>query len=235
MELVYGNRRIPYTLTFSPRRKTVKVSVSAADGVEVVAPAGTAPEIVARTVESRAKWVVQQLLELKDVQAHPAKEYVNGESFPYLGRAYRLAIHPEPARRYAIVGIEGDELSVRLKDADPSLVRKAVLAWYRRQAKQVIEQRIAYFAPKLRVQPSRLTIKDQKLRWGSCTKTNGIIINYRAVMAPIHVLDYIVVHELCHVMEKSHTARFWRLVADLLPDYEARKKWLLENGTKLDI
>ena len=235
MELVFGSRRIPYTVAYSARRKTVKLTVSAPDVVEVVAPTGTPNEVVERAVASRAKWIIEQLAEFKDVRYQPAaREYVSGESFLYLGRTYALDLQVDPLVRRVKVDLVNQKLVVDTNSDEPDIIKKALTAWYRKQAKIVLDEKVAYHAAKMGLSPAGMTVKDQKKRWGSCTKGNRLIFNYRAVMAPSNAIDYIVVHELCHLQEKGHTPRFWKMIASVLPDYEERKRWLLENGAKLD-
>jgi predicted metal-dependent hydrolase len=106
---------------------------------------------------------------------------------------------------------------------------------YRDKARNRISNRIDDYAPKLGVSPASLMIKDQEKRWASCTSTNGLIFNWRSILAPAPVLDYIIVHELCHLLEKSHSKRFWALVRSILPEYELRERWLRENGVRLDL
>ena len=236
MELVFGSRRIPYTVAYSARRKTVKLTVSAPDVVMVVAPIGTPNEVVEQAVASRAKWIIEQLAEFKDVRyQQPAREYVSGESFLYLGRACSLDLQVDPQCRRVKVDLVNQKLVVDTNTDDPIIVKKALTTWYRKQAKTVLDERVAYHAAKMGRSPAGMTVKDQKKRWGSCTKGNRLIFNFRAVMAPSNAIDYIVVHELCHLKEKGHTPRFWKMLASALPDYEEWKRWLLNNGAKLDV
>jgi predicted metal-dependent hydrolase len=236
MELIYGSRRIPYTVSYSKNRKTIKLTVAAPDKVEIVAPEGTPDEVIEQAVASRAKWVVEQLFDLKDVRhQQPEREYVSGESFLYLGRSFALDLQVDPQVMRTKVDIVNQKLVVDTNSDEPSLVKKVLIGWYRKQAKQFLTERVEYYATKMGVSPVGVTIKDQQKRWGSCTKSNRLIFNFRVVMAPSNIIDYVVVHELCHLTEKGHSPRFWKLVASALPDYEERKRWLLNNGAKLDV
>ena len=103
----------------------------------------------------------------------------------------------------------------------------------RERAKSVLAQRTAYFARQIGVTYGRITVRDQKTRWGSCSQTGNLNFNFRLILAPLEVLDYVVVHELCHRRQMNHSAQFWQEVAQVLPDYRTRKAWLTENGWRL--
>ena len=103
----------------------------------------------------------------------------------------------------------------------------------REQAKSVLAQRVAYFAQQIGVTYGKITVRDQKTRWGSCSHAGNLNFNFRLILAPPEVLDYVVVHELCHRRQMNHSARFWQEVAQVLPDYQRGKAWLAENGWRL--
>ena len=103
----------------------------------------------------------------------------------------------------------------------------------RERARSVLAQRTAYFARQIGVTYGRITVRDQKTRWGSCSQAGNLNFNFRLILAPPEVLDYVVVHELCHRRQMNHSAQFWQEVAQVLPDYRARKAWLTENGWRL--
>ena len=103
----------------------------------------------------------------------------------------------------------------------------------RERAKSVLAQRTAYFARQVGATYGRITVRDQKTRWGSCSQTGNLNFNFRLILAPLEVLDYVVVHELCHRRQMNHSTQFWQEVAQVLPDYRKRKAWLTENGWRL--
>lgn len=103
----------------------------------------------------------------------------------------------------------------------------------RERAKSVLAQRTAYFARQIGVTYGRIAVRDQKTRWGSCSQTGNLNFNFRLILAPLEVLDYVVVHELCHRRQMNHSTQFWQEVAQVLPDYRKRKAWLTENGWRL--
>lgn len=107
--------------------------------------------------------------------------------------------------------------------------------WYRDKAKEKINERIRYYQTQFDVKPKKIVIKDQEKCWGSCTKDNQLLFNWKCIMAPSPVLDYIVVHEMCHMVHMNHSKEFWHLLRMVLPDYEQRKSWLRDNGVKYDL
>lgn len=232
----YGDTIISFYPVYSPRRKTVEIAVEAPGKVIVTSPEGRTDEELIAAVSRKAYWITQQLYHLKSVRYQPVvRELVNGESLPYLGRNYRMELQISPDLKKPIVKLDQGVFRIQTRLAEHEYVRPHLVAWYRRMAREKITPRIAYYAPKLGVEPAAVRIRDQQKRWGSCTKDNILIFNWRCVMAPAPVLDYIVVHELCHLIEGQHTEKFWSLLRAVIPEYELRKQWLLENGVKLDV
>lgn len=113
--------------------------------------------------------------------------------------------------------------------------QKRLEAPYRQAAKEYIPKRAAHFAALLGVTYEKITIRDQKTRWGSCSSKGTLSFNWRLMLAPPAVLDYVVIHELCHLKEMNHSPRFWRLVEQMMPDYKTKRQWLKENGNKLTL
>lgn len=114
-------------------------------------------------------------------------------------------------------------------------VKQVLIKWFRLQAANIYKARVDYYAEKLKVNYNRITIKEQKTRWGSCSSKGNLNFNWRVIMAPIEIVDYLVVHELCHLVHMNHSKEFWTLVQSSLPDYEKRQQWLKENGNKLGV
>ncbi len=123
----------------------------------------------------------------------------------------------------------------RATASEKSAYQKRLEAPYKKAAADYFPKRAAYYAPLLGVTYSRITIRDQKTRWGSCSSKGTLSFNWRLMLAPPKILDYVVVHELCHLREMNHSPRFWALVASILPDYKESRKWLKENGNSLII
>lgn len=231
----YGTETIEFTVEFS-KRKTLSIEVSAPKVIRVIAPYGTEEDKILETVKLKSKWIVKKLFEIREMEYRKRnREYVNGESFIYMGRNYSLQIVVDESIRMPEAKLWRGKFFVHVKGNDSDQIRLALENWYRDKAKEKIKERIAYYQNCFDEKPRRIVIKDQQKRWGSCTKNNELLFNWKCIMAPSPVLDYIVVHEMCHMVHMNHSKEFWQLVKKVLPDYEQRKEWLKNNGIKYDL
>ena len=114
-------------------------------------------------------------------------------------------------------------------------IRKAMEVWYRGRAKEMIGLKVKYYQRFFNIVPTAIKVKEQKKRWGSCTSKNQLLFNWRCIMAKAYALDYIIVHEMCHMYHKNHSKEIWELVASVMPDYDIRKEWLKNYGVRTDL
>lgn len=153
-----------------------------------------------------------------------------------LGREYKLNISESFNEGIQII-FDKTQFNVYvsrfIKNNRNEYIREALTKWYRLYAARIYEDRTKYYAEKLKVSYNRITVKEQKTRWGSCSSKGNLNFNWRVIMAPIEIVDYLVVHELCHLIHMNHSKDFWALVESILSDYEKRQLWLKENGNKL--
>jgi predicted metal-dependent hydrolase len=212
---------IQYTVRRSTRARRVRVSVDAERGVEVVLPQRAPERAADAAVRELRPWIERRLGELEDVRAIVA---ARDGTVPYLGE--ELLLHPEPGRTR--VHRRGDVLRVPQGDAGPALER-----WYRRQAKAEIAPRLDRAVEALGTHYTALTIRNQRTRWGSCSSTGAMSFNWRLLLAPEEVLDYVVWHEACHLIHMDHSPRFWGLVERHVPGYQGSRRWLRRNGATL--
>lgn len=226
----YGSAVIEYTLTWSARQK-LSISVDL-EGVSVVAPQGADPEDVDNRVKRRARWILRQqrcFAEFKPVT--PERKYVGGETHRYLGRQYRLSI--EPAKETERVRLHAGRILVEShRPQDSHSTRILVTNWLRQRARDVLRERYEAakpFAKALGIAVPPMKICEMKKRWGSHTPGGRIILNDRLIGARRDCIDYVIIHELCHVAEPNHSARFFRLLNRTLPDWRKRKD-LLERS-----
>jgi predicted metal-dependent hydrolase len=220
-----------YTIKRSPRRKKLTITVERDRRVVVHAPAKTSEEKIRSIVESRRQWIYEKTRHAQKYTGlphPPGKEMVNGESALYLGRQYQIEIVKNSS--------EGIRFERRfLIPASLTGERKQVLRnWYRNRAKEKIQPRAKKFANDLGVEFANAKIVDNRYRWGSCTTRDNINLNWRLIKAPMFVVDYVIVHELAHLLEPNHTPRFWNIVRAQTPKMDKAKQWLLENGQILD-
>ena len=235
----FGTTTINYNVIYS-KRKTIEIGIKAPDIVTVRAPKYISIDQIDKTVLAKGKWIVQKLSLIQKVGYIPIKrEYLSGEEFMYMGRSYSLeVINDESNVKPEIKLNEGKliiSISHRNSEDMKEIIKNALEEWYRQKAKEMIENRVEYYNRHFKLKPKNIKIKDQKTRWGSCTFKNDLAFNYKLIMAPSDVLDYVVVHEMCHMEHKDHSKAYWRRVSSILPDYKDRKQWLREHGVKMDI
>lgn len=212
----------PYAVRRSDRARRVRVRVDPRDGgVEVVLPKRAPQREAAAAVTQLRPWIERRLAEVAAARARVAARDGN---VPYLGR--ELQLRPEPGRTR--VHRRGDVLLVPAGDP-----REALERWYRRQARAEIQPRLDAAAAAVGKRYASLTIRDQRTRWGSCSARGGMSFNWRLLLAPEAVLEYVVRHEAAHLVVMDHSPRFWALMERLMPSYELPRRWLREHGATL--
>lgn len=231
----YGSRIITFNLIYR-KRKTMSIEVETTGEVTVIAPVGTYTDDVIEKVKSRAGWIVSKQYESKFINDTKIKrEAVSGESYMYLGRNYSLDIRVDENIDNISVKLFQGKFVVNTYIKDENLIKKAMENWYREKTLAKVKERVSYYSSYFNDEVTTVKVKEQKKRWASCTSKNELLFNWRCVMAPVFVLDYIVVHEMCHMEYKNHSKDFWNRVYAVMPDYEVRKSWLKNNGIKMDI
>ncbi|WP_058556463.1 M48 family metallopeptidase [Thiohalocapsa sp. ML1] len=227
---------IEYDLLSGGSRKTTDIVIERSGRVTVRAPAGHTPEQVDAVVRSKRMWIYRNLAEWKDLNASAVvREWVNGETFLYLGRSYRLALVSDDGP-----GLQLKEGRFRLQRAlieggGVAAARQAFETYYTDKALERLRQRVGYYAPKVGVGVRALKVKDLGYRWASCGRTGVLSFHWKAMMAPPRVIDYIAVHELCHLHHRDHSEAYWNEVDKVMPDYRERKEWLRRHGASLDL
>lgn len=234
-KLKIGKTSVPYVIERSTRRrKTIEIQFLEAGRLRVAVPANASRASVEGQLASRSALIVRRLNGHACTDPVPNREYVNGETFEYLGRQAKLRVVQRAVACPTVKLVRG-RLEVTLPRQArerPAAVRDALSAWYREQAFRRLRQRVSYFAPRVGVDPAALELRDQTRRWGSCSHAGVLRFNWRIVMAPSPLCDYVVVHELCHLIHHEHSSMFWRLVGAVLPDFELRRSRLRSAGPR---
>lgn len=233
MRVDIGASIIEYKINYS-RRKTMSITVKPDGTLRVAAPKGTTAKTVQDWVDSKSKWIAAKLAELELANRQVLqRSFQTGEDFAYLGQPMRLELVTDPQQtRTRIRGREGT-IQITGPDCSPPAVRAALETWYRWAAGRYIRARVLHYQTQVGCKPGRIAIRDQKTRWGSCSARGNLNFNWRIMMAPPEIIDYLVVHELCHLVHLNHSPDFWELVASIMPDYKAHKDWLRQNGSSL--
>ena len=223
--LKHGALEIPFQIEFGVR-KQLTISVYPEMRLEVLAPQGKDVSAVLERVDRKAKWIAQQWRHFEQYQpTEPARRFISGETYVYLGRQYRLKIR---TGLNSSAKLKGRFLQVEHWDSkDQSALRFLVKVWYDEHAKAIFENRMSVClanCPSLKLpSPPKLFVRPMKQRWGSCTKRGRITLNVDLVKAPIHCIDYVIVHELCHLKIHDHSPAFYRLLTRVMPDWPQRK------------
>jgi predicted metal-dependent hydrolase len=212
---------IPYTIRRSARARRVRVNVHARSGVEVVLPERASERAAAAAVQELRPWIERRLHEARDTLARLAER---GDTVPYLGRPLELV--SQPGRRR--VHRRGERLLVPTGDPRPALER-----FYRRAAREEVGERLDRATAQVGLSYSGLSIRAQRTRWASCSATGRMSFNWRLLLAPESVLDYVVWHEVCHLEILDHSPRFWALVERRWPGWREDRKWLRRHGATL--
>jgi predicted metal-dependent hydrolase len=223
-----------YTIARSKKRKkTISLQVKA-DGTAVVcAPHRTPIPEIDKFVREKESWLWRKIRENGERQKEiKAKEYVTGEILFFLGEPHPLRIEAAALGCDKLAFLCGQFV---LASDKVSQGRELFVDWYRKSAQEYIRERVDHFSQALNLIPRGIRISNARRRWGSCSQDNHLHFSWRLIMAPCHVIDYLVVHELAHMKEKNHSERFWGLVGKTIADYKKQRIWLKDNGHTLDI
>ena len=203
----------------------IKITVRPDCTVEVAAPATACDRDVLAAVEKRGRWIYKKLQQFKSQQQYlSAREYISGESHYYLGRQYMLKVDVDPDRSREVKLLRG-RLLVCLPEPDSELVKTMMVDWYKARAKVVFKRKLeSMLSQTLWVsdQPD-LHIVNMKTQWGSCSPNGRLTLNSHLVKAPGECIDYVILHELCHIAEHNHSDRFYRLMSQVMPNYQVVK------------
>lgn len=210
----------------SPRRTSVQITVDRGGELLLSAPETCSTGVMEKFVREKRFWIYTKLAE-KDAlaPAAPKKTFVSGEGFPYLGRSYRLLL------------VDAQDAPVKLAQGRFKMLRSEavrgrdhMVRWYSERGHPWLQLRAETFQRRVGVEPGGVTVQDLGYRWGSCGKGGRLFFHWRTVLLPPPIVEYVVVHELVHLIEPHHTPAFWSRVERAMPDFAARKQWLAEKG-----
>ncbi len=224
----------PVEVIRTDRKRSASIYLDG-ERIKVRVPRGLPENRVRDLIAKKSSWIKRKLKEAELAAPPKSKEFVSGETFSYLGRNYRLKV------------LSGDTPSLKLRggyleanisgpsETQEGEVRSLLVDWYRRHAQQRLEEKTDRYAKALQVEPNSVSVKDYKSRWGSCSTKGDISYNWRIVIASHRIVDYVVVHELCHLLEHNHSAIYWRHVERVIPDFQECREWLKQNSERLRI
>jgi len=218
--ITYGKNEVRYELIFK-NRKTLGIKVFPDGEVKVTAPIGTDNKMIEEKVKEKVRWILKQQQEFLSYQPlTPARKYVNGETHLYLGRQYIL--HAQLGGKNHLKALRGQFI---LEHTSRTRVENVVRAWYKQKALEhfssILDQTFRFFS-KFNIEKPTLEIRVMNKRWGSCTAKGKVILNLELIKAPKGSIEYVIIHELCHLIHHNHNKAFFELQEKMMPDW---KKW----------
>ena len=225
---------LEYTLRLSGRARRVRLVIQPGGSLEVVAPHGAAAARIETALREHEAWIIRTRERLARVApVTPVEPLTDGRLLTFAGRSLRLSLREGAPEGRFRARLTGDQLTLTLPRVEEALARAALERWYRREAHSIFTERLAHWNAHYGFTWTRVAIKEQKTRWGSCSRQGALNFNWRLLLAPLPALDYVVIHELCHLREPNHAPRFWALVAQTCPDYREWRGWLRQHGHEL--
>jgi predicted metal-dependent hydrolase len=211
-------------------RKTLSIYVERDGSVLIRAPKNIPLKTLDEIVKLKSYWIYKSIAELKELNRTGVKrEIANGEGFLFMGKSYRLKIEegvkPPLTLTQGYFTLDADEVEN---------ARKHFVSFYRQKGKEHITERVSRFKDKLGVNPRRVRVMDLKNRWASSSK-DAVNFHWKVMLAPMTIIDYVIIHELVHCLKPNHGPKFWELVGSVMPNYDEKKVWLRTNGANLDI
>ncbi|MBP2627380.1 MAG: hypothetical protein H6Q68_2091 [Firmicutes bacterium] len=229
--------QLTYHVIYQKNRKTIQLKVLTSTHLEITAPNNFPNASIQKILHKKRNWIVKQILHLSNAMSNPInKSITHGARVLYLGAPHTLIFTSnycsQPTIHLKDNQIIIDTPNINTAQTTP-LAESLLRQWYLESASNILSAKTSLWAAKINVQPQRITIKEQKTRWGSCSSKGNLNYNWRIVMAPPEVIDYLVIHELCHLRVPNHSALFWQVVGKFSPNFKNHRTWLQTNGTIL--
>ena len=232
MQTIQGDGFI-VTVKKSSRRKTTALKIKDRD-VSIHIPARLPLKFAKEFVLQKTAWIQKNLI-AQTLKQPQQKQFINGEEFLFLGDKYILQLIQTDSSPAIIKTPLDIEFHGRLNRLSVSGIRTALIHWYKQQAEDYLKSRTAEIAGKINFGPQSITVKTYKSRWGSCGIKGDIQYNWKLLLAPPNIIDYVIIHELCHLKHHNHSAKFWNLVNLYCPTFKTARLWLKNNGHLLEV
>lgn len=234
-EITINDTTFVYTLKYSKRRKTICLKIVGPHNIEITAPAKTHKIDVEKLLFSKFDWLQKKANILRTLAESPLnKAPCNGQPILFLGEQHLLQIINHSTLEYSVKQKENNIIISLPGHPNVKYDCTTLLEhWYKKTATKILIEKTRDWSSKLGVNPTKINIKDQKTRWGSCSSLGTINYNWRLIMAPLAIIDYLVIHELAHLIVPNHSSEFWQVVNRYCPDFKDRRNWLKVNGPLL--
>ena len=211
------------------KRRTIALIIERDGSFTVRAPMRAPRAAIDTFIQQKADWITRTRKKMKSIKPTVERQYFDGEKFLYLGSSFDLKL--VEFQKHLLHFDSG----FSLRRAAQAKGEQVFTRWYKARALEVISERVKQYSAQYNFTPKQIKISSAKTRWGSCSSNGTLNFTWRLVMAPLDVIDYVVVHELAHLRVKNHSSKFWDVVESIYPEYKKQRKWLRENGEKLSL
>ncbi|HLF18133.1 MAG TPA: SprT family zinc-dependent metalloprotease [Candidatus Omnitrophota bacterium] len=232
---------LPFLLSRSDQRRSFSITIDEQASVSVAAPYFASQQEIFGFIRQKQRWIFLKIEEAKRNQ-----ELINnrcfhsGQEFLFLGRGFRINVKEDNIKRPQ-VDFNGYAWEVKVPDGlqdeqREEAVKSKMVQWYRQQAQEILPQRIFYYSRLMNVEPKNINVRSFKRLWGNCDyRKQSVQFNWQIILSPVNVIDYVVVHELCHLVHPNHSKRFWKKVEKYMPDFREHRQWLRRHATHITL
>ncbi|WP_195263068.1 SprT family zinc-dependent metalloprotease [Clostridium sp. 1001275B_160808_H3] len=221
-KVIFNNQAIEYLLIFK-KKKNISIKIENSGEIKVFAPSGIDNNYIDDLIIKKGDWILKSLDKIKK------KDYIDNKVI-FQGKYYNLIINKSDENN---IFKDNINITINSKDLSREYINELLISWYKKLSIDIVGKRVMDISNNIYIKPSKIIIKNQKSLWGSCNSKREIRLNWRLVLMPQFVMDYIIIHELCHIKQMNHSKEFWKLVESYYPNYKESKDWLKENGAML--
>lgn len=240
-EITIGDTVVPLSVTRTGNRETLALSVHPGGDVSVVAPKGERLSRIVDLVSGKSEWIIKQQEYFRQLHRSWPRKFISGESYYYLGRQFRLKVNRSRSKSVsANTQMIAGRMEVTVPHGvslakQPEFVRQQMIGWYQEKAALQLKVAANRYCQAIGIDTPKVLIRDFSRRWGSANQNGRLAFNWRIVMAPRQLIDYVAAHEACHLIHNDHSADFWRLLERIMPEYESRRGRLAIEGAKFQL
>ncbi len=233
--IMHKEKEISFNIIYR-KRKTLSLEIKQDGTINVLSPNGVDKNFIINEVKDKGDWILKKVEELEIKNKNKLeRNYETGDIFMYLGKEYKLQVVVDKTVTRAEVKIKDENIIIKANSNNKEYIQQNLKLWFADETLKIVKDRVNYYSKYFKDNVRAIKIKDQKTRWASCTYKNEILFNLRCSMAPIEIIDYVVVHEMCHMEHRNHSKDFYNAVGKIIPDYKEKIKWLKDNGMKMNI
>lgn len=222
------NKSFDYHVIYS-KRKSIEIRIELTGEVQLKVPKNTSDKIIQDVLRKRSQWIVDKIESVCNMPVQK-RQYKSGETVKYLGEQIPTVIMKRHVSKAQISKVDNELILIVPKEVSNDFISEMLAAFYKQLLKPLIMKRIKLYQHHFEYAPNKISVRDQKTRWGSCSSKRNLSFNYRLLMAPIEVIDYIVIHEMCHMEHMDHSKSYWKRVHEVMPDYKIQEQWLKDHG-----